>query len=133
MIIGLLCSHQLFAHSLGSDQQRTEHFLYKNYRYSSHPLCFAATLLLLLPLTTIFYSLDKITQKILVLLKLRRYYCKTVLHKLSKLWIFEFLKILSLLMNFYFQQSHFWIGKYITTFKQKILHDSIFNISQMVW
>ena len=68
MIIGLLCSHQLFAHSLGSDQQRTEHFLYKNYRYSSHPLCFAATLLLLL-LTTIFYSLDKITQKILVLLK----------------------------------------------------------------
>ena len=67
-LVYILCSHQLFAHSLGSDQQRTEHFLYKNYRYSSHPLCFAATLLLLL-LTTIFYSLDKITQKILVLLK----------------------------------------------------------------
>ena len=68
-LVYILCSHQLFAHSLGSDQQRTEHFLYKNYRYSSHPLCFAATLLLLLLLTTIFYSLDKITQKILVLLK----------------------------------------------------------------
>ena len=117
-LVYILCSHQLFAHSLGSDQQRTEHFLYKNYRYSSHPLCFAATLLLLL-LTTIFYSLDKITQKVPVLLKLKRYYCRTVLHKLSKLWIFEFLKMLSVLMNFCFQQSHFWIGKYITTFKQK--------------